>query len=63
MVVIENVIAKLSISGTTAEVALVQSNLIRKTRKSSKRWRPSTMLDPACSRMTSFLFEMSSHLL
>jgi hypothetical protein len=63
LVVIENVIAKLSISGTTAEVALVQSNLIRKTRKSSKRWRPSTMLDPACSRMISFLFEMSCHLL
>ena len=59
---IENVIAKLSISGTTAEVAVVQRNLIRKTRKSSKRWRQSTTLDLACSRMISFLFEVTFHL-
>ena len=59
---IENVIAKLSISGTTAEVAVVQRNLIRKTRKSIKRWRLSITLDLACSRMISFLFEVAFHL-
>ena len=62
MEAIENVIAKLSISGTTAKVVLVQRNLIRKTRESSKRWKLSTTLDPACSRMISFLFEMNFHL-
>ena len=63
MAVIENAIAKLSTSGTTARVVPVQRNLIRKTRKSSKRWRLSTILEPACSRMISFLFETSYRLL